>query len=328
MGVDPSSRFPPRVSRRRFLLGALAAGTLGPAVATACSSSGDGSGAAAGPQLVHLFSPDHVIAAGMPQRVPFGVVADPAARLDLADDAELAVRVLAGDDVVDETTVVGRVVDHDHVGPAADDPDHQHADLFRYFALRTVLPEPGIYDVEVRFDASTTARLPVQAFEPATVAVPLAGDALPVVSTPTTSDPAGIDPICTRSPDPCPFHELDVAEVLAAGRPLALLVATPALCATAYCGPVVDTLIEAIAAGGTAYGDLAAVHLEVYANASEVDGNYGDPALRIATPVAELGLEFEPSLFLVDRAGVVVDRIDNIFDRTELDGALAGITAG
>ncbi len=41
--------------------------------------------------------------------------------------------------------------------------------------------------------------------------------------------------------------------------------------------------------------------------------------------VQELGLTFEPSLFLVDPDGIVADRIDNVFDDLELRQGLAAI---
>ena len=40
---------------------------------------------------------------------------------------------------------------------------------------------------------------------------------------------AGIDPICTHDPV-CPLHDVTVADALEDGRPVALLVATPAFC--------------------------------------------------------------------------------------------------
>ena len=177
---------------------------------------------------------------------------------------------------------------------------------------------PGSYDLEVDFGRGAIGTLPVQAFDTADVELPLTGNPLPPIATPTLDAPAGISPLCTRAPEPCPFHADDVADLVAAGRPFALLVATPALCRTAYCGPVLETLI------GEApdFPDVSFVHLEVYANADEVSGNYDDPSIELARPVVELGLEFEPSLFLVDETGVVTDRIDNIFDRDELHQAL------
>lgn len=300
-----------RLSRRGFVLGGTSAGLL-----AACGVDGGSNGTDV--QLVALFSPDHVIAAGRPQRIPFAVV--DTGRLDLADDAEASVTISRDGEPVDAVSVSGHLVRHDH--PPRTEPDHTHANLLRYFALRTELAEPGIYDLEVDFGNGVTGTLPVQAFGPDEVDVVLAGERLPPITTPTTDDPGGISPLCTRNPRPCPFHDHDVTDALAAGRPLALLVATPALCQTAYCGPVLETLIET----APGFDHIAFVHLEVYANASEVDGNYADPGLRLAAPVAELGLTFEPSLFLVDAEGVVTDRIDNIFDRSELEAALGTLS--
>ncbi|MDH3679272.1 MAG: hypothetical protein OEV40_04900 [Acidimicrobiia bacterium] len=299
------------LSRRGFVIGGLAAGVL-----TACGTSGGGT-AEPRPQLVSLFSSDRVITAGLPQRIPFAVV--DAGGLLLGDTDEVEVVILADGDVVTTTSVRGRVVDHDHTAAKAD-TDHQHADLLRYYALRAELPKPGIYDLEVDFGSGGVGRLPVQAFDRSEVALPLPGDPLPPVVTPTLERPEGISPLCTRSPEPCSFHQHDVAEVIGTG-PLALLVATPALCFTAYCGPVLDTLIEL----APDFAGVTFVHLEVYANAADVDGNYADPALELARPVRELGLAFEPSLFLVDTSGTVVDRIDNVFDRSEAHDALAAL---
>lgn len=297
-----------RLSRRRFLLGG---GALGLA---ACGRSATEE--ADPPQLVHLFSSDHVIVAGRQQRIPFAVV--DSGNLSLPDGVQLPVRVLRDGEVIDELTVTGRIVDHDHVEA---DPDHQHANLLRYFALRTELPTAGIYDLEVDFGSSGIGRLPIQSFDHFDVPVVLPGDRLPTVVTPTFDDPTGIDPLCTRAPVPCPFHDISLDEVVAAGRPLALLIATPALCQTAYCGPVLETLI----AEAPAFPEVTAVHLEFWANGADVDGNYADPSLRLAQPVADLGLTFEPSLFVVDRQGTVVDRIDNLFDTDELRAALAAV---
>jgi hypothetical protein len=297
---------PRSLTRRTFLLGAGATGVL--------ASCGEAGGQIMPPQVVSLFSTDHVIAAGMPQRIPFAVV--DIGDLAVAETAEVPVTVRFGQEVIEHSTVTGRLVEHEDVSGA--DPDHQHANLLRYYALRTELPQPGIYDVEVDFAGQGVATLPIQAFDPAEISVVLPGQRLPPLATPTTADPEGISPLCTREPA-CPLHDVAVGSVLEAAEPLALLVATPALCQTAYCGPVLDTLL----AQASDFPHITMVHLEVYANAAEVDGNYADPAIEVAAPVIELGLTFEPSLFLVDRSGTVVDRIDNIYDAAELRSALA-----
>lgn len=324
----------PTLSRRRFLhrsfgtgsglllgsnLARIAVPTVGGAASLLAACGAD----PVPPTIVTLFSPDRVLAAGRDQRIPFAIVTpadDSGGEVALPpDDGLVSVTIKLDGDVILETEVGGRVVDHDHVG--ADDPDHQHANLFRYYALRANLPEPGIYDLTIGVEGVDSV-LPIQLFDPSEVKVPLLGEPFTAPATPTFDDSAGVDPICTRF-EPCPFHEISADVAQAEGRPLALLVATPAFCSTAYCGPVVETLI----AQSEAAPDVTFVHAEVYANPREVDGNLLDPAIRLAPAVAELGLEFEPSLFLVSADGILVDRIDNVFDATELAEVLADLTA-
>ena len=306
-----SEAMPNRVSRRSFLLGSGSAGLL-----AACGSADTNDG---GPQLVSLFSTDRVLVAGARQRIPFAVVN--LGDLNVADTEQVPVRLLFEGEVIEASTVAGRVVDHDHTGSDVD-PDHQHADLFRYFALRTELPEPGIYDLEVDFGQGRIARLPIQAFDAAEAGVVQPGQAMPALATPTNNRPLGVEPICTRPVEPCPFHDLSLDDGLADKRALAVLISTPALCSTAYCGPVLETLIEA----SSDFVGVTPIHLEVYRNAGEVGGNLADPKLEAAASMEGLGLEFEPSLFLVDQNGMVVDRIDNVFDESELRAGLSAIS--
>ncbi len=272
------------------------------------------------PILVPMFANDRVLTAGRMERITFGVAAaDPTLGQDQVDlppdDAVLDVVILRDGDVVYETSVAGHVVDHDHVGNP--DPNHQHANIFRYYPLRAELPDPGIYDLAITVEGHDLT-LPIQIFDAAETSVPLVGDPFPSVVTPTIDDPAGVDRICTRI-ERCPFHTVSASSVLADGRPMALLVATPAVCQTAYCGPVLETLIEQSAA----FPDVEFIHVEVYANSDEVGGNYLDPDIRVAPALEAMGLEFEPSLFLVAADGTLVDRLDNVFDGSEVAAALA-----
>ena len=333
---------PPKVSRRRFLRrsasmgsGAALGSTLakltlpaaGSGLLAACSST-----SVAAPTVVPLFSPDRILVAGIDQRIPIGLVTpsagDAGADADEvalpADDSPIEISIRFDGEIVGEASVLGRIVTHDHLSDS--DPDHQHANLFRYYPLRATLSQPGIYDLEISVtdDASgqtATAMMPVQIFDPSEVLVPLPGNPFPVVDTPTFDDPAGIDRLCTRFEEPCPVHAASAADIMAAGKPMALLVATPAFCSTAYCGPVVDTLIEA----SGAFPGIEFVHVEVYANTDEVDGNYQDERIRLAPAVEAIGLTFEPSLFLVDSTGLLVERIDNVFDGTEVTEALSAL---
>ncbi len=302
------------VSRRAFLAGIPAAAVVGVGIFYLKRPKDE----QAAPTLVPLYSPNRVIAAGIEQRIPFAVVDDDVAST-LKDDDTVKVRVLQNGEKIDELSVAGRVVEHDHVGEDVD-PGHQHAELFRYYPLRANLPDPGIYDLEVVF-SGVTATMPVQAFAPDEIGLVVPGEKMPAIESATVNDPGSVDTLCTRFEQECPFHDKSIAELLSESKPFAVLVATPALCVTAYCGPVLELLIEA----ADRYPSISMCHIEPWENAAEVGNDYSNPDIRFADSVVELGLEFEPSLFLVDGKGELVERIDNLFDATELDSALKSL---
>ena len=143
------------------------------------------------------------------------------------------------------------------------------------------------------------------------VLVPKMGDSLPSFDTPTFADHRQVEPICTRQPKPCPFHEVTLSDALKLGVPVAYLVGTPSHCSTGTCSPALDGLIEVATRVGNR---VAFVHAEVYADKA---------ATVIAPAVKALGLTFEPTLFIVDATGEIIQRLDAVFDSLEITEALA-----
>jgi hypothetical protein len=96
------------------------------------------------------------------------------------------------------------------------------------------------------------------------------------------------------------------------GKPLALIIATPAFCQTAVCGPVLDVLLS----HRDRMGDrVRMVHAEVYVNPEE--------SLNETTEaVKAYKLPFEPVLFLAAADGTIRARLDNIFDEVEVGEGL------
>jgi len=133
---------------------------------------------------------------------------------------------------------------------------------------------------------------------------PVPGTAAPRAASPTAANPLGVDPICTRNP-PCPLHDVSLDTVIGAGKPVAVMLATPALCQSRYCGPVLDDLLTLT----NQYKDrITFVHAEIYTNLS---GNETTPTVQA------WGIESEPWLFGVDGAGNVVARLDGAFGHDE-----------
>ena len=139
--------------------------------------------------------------------------------------------------------------------------------------------------------------------------VPGPGERAPTVSTPTTSDVPDVSEIDTRVP-PSTMHDEDLADVLGR-KPVVLLFATPALCQSRVCGPVVDVAEQV----KRDYGDrVAFIHQEVY---NENDLNKGvRPQLRA------YNLPSEPWLFVIDRQGVITTAIEGPFGVAELEAAV------
>ncbi|MDX6627030.1 MAG: hypothetical protein QOE56_2019 [Solirubrobacterales bacterium] len=146
--------------------------------------------------------------------------------------------------------------------------------------------------------------------------IPTVGDQAPKVHTPTAADVGGdLAKIDTRVP-PDQMHAVDFADVVGR-KPVVLVFATPALCQSRVCGPVVD-VVQQVA---DQYKDQAAfIHTEVY--------NDNDPSKGIRPQLRAFGLETEPWTFLIDRNGVVRDRIEGAYGVSELEQAMKKILPG
>jgi hypothetical protein len=140
--------------------------------------------------------------------------------------------------------------------------------------------------------------------------IPAVGDQAPSTHTPTVSDVGDISQIDTRDPHDT-MHDVDLADAIGK-QPVVLLFATPALCVSRVCGPVVDVAEQVKSEVGD---DAAFIHMEVFA------GN--DPNQGVRPQLSAYGLETEPWLFVIDRDGKVVERIEGAFSANELTAAFA-----
>jgi hypothetical protein len=147
--------------------------------------------------------------------------------------------------------------------------------------------------------------------------IPAVGTAPPRMHTPTLTDVGGnAAAIDTRLP-PSSMHDVDFADVLGK-KPVVLLFATPQLCQSRVCGPVVD-LAEQVKADAS-NSDVAFIHMEVYRD------NRIDRGIR--PQMAAFHLQSEPWLFTFNRAGKVAARIEGAFSERELNDAIAKAKAG
>ncbi len=140
--------------------------------------------------------------------------------------------------------------------------------------------------------------------------IPQVGEKAPIIHTLTADDVGGdVSQIDTRVPHD-DMHDDDLADVLGR-KPVVLLFATPALCQSRVCGPVVDEAEQV----KQQYGDrVAFIHQEIY--------NKNDPNAGLRPQVQAYNLRTEPWLFVIDKQGRITTRIEGAFSAAELEKAV------
>jgi hypothetical protein len=139
--------------------------------------------------------------------------------------------------------------------------------------------------------------------------IPEVGEPAPKVETDTVASAGGdAEAIDTRRPT-SDMHANFADEL--GKKPIALLFATPQLCQSRVCGPVVDVGLQLRAR----YGDqVAFIHQEVYTD--------NDPNKGLREPLQAFGLQTEPWLFVVGTDGRVTARLEGSFGIDAFEQAL------
>lgn len=134
------------------------------------------------------------------------------------------------------------------------------------------------------------------------------------VHTPTVAqaghDLASID---TRVPPAPDLQQTDLASVLG-HKPVVLLFATPALCQSRVCGPVVDIEDQVKSEIGSR---VAFIHVEIY--------NQNLVAKGFRPQVRAYRLPTEPWLFVIDSHGRIAARFEGAFSADELRAAVQNV---
>ena len=177
-----------------------------------------------------------------------------------------------------------------------------------YWPLEFELDKVGLYVINLF--GSDQPGSSIQLFDRKEIDIPLIGDPLPAIDTPTNAEPRDVNPVCTRTPA-CPLHDVNLRDALKAGKPIAYLLGTPAYCQTGTCSPALDALLAARDEVGDA---VTFIHAEIYTDST---------ATTPAKAVSDYNLSFEPVLFITNADGILVDRLDAIFDANEVKSVLA-----
>jgi hypothetical protein len=134
---------------------------------------------------------------------------------------------------------------------------------------------------------------------------PRPGDEAIRIDTPTKAEVGDVSKIDTRVP-PDTMHDVNFADVLGK-KPVVLVFATPALCKSRVCGPVVDEVEQL----KSQFGDKAAfIHMEIYKD--------NDLAKGYRPQVRAWRLPSEPWTFMIGRDGRVVASFEGAASVAEL----------
>jgi hypothetical protein len=128
--------------------------------------------------------------------------------------------------------------------------------------------------------------------------------------TPVATSPSATAKICTRTP-PCPLHYISLDRALDSGKPTVLSFATPLLCASRLCGPVVDEQVAVFNKLGT---KANFIHLELYPE-RDID--------KPAPLFTAWGFQSEPWMIVIDRDRIIRGRLgDGPTAASEIEAAL------
>lgn len=287
------------ISRRRFITGAIAIAGGGSVVGTVASCSGGSSpsnlAALTDLQIVQRF-PQVLVPGNV--RIPVSLANNDGL---LAVDGAIELPETLTANIVNAET--GEVV----VGPITAQR-HDAGLSIPYYPFRANVEEVGIYSIVL--DGGSPDGAGIQIMDPSQISIPLVGTALPPFETPTVDDNRGVNPICTYLPAACSLHSITLSDALALGKPIAYLVGTPAHCSTGTCSPALEALLQVSEKLGDS---MTFIHAEIYTD---------DTATVVAPAVQALNMTYEPALFIADAQGIVIERLDAVFDAVEINEVL------
>jgi hypothetical protein len=189
----------------------------------------------------------------------------------------------------------------------SDDPDAAKA----VYVTDLMLDKPGEWRLIAlvrRGDEVSSTRLLGSTVVDPHDSIPAPGEATPRIHTPTVDDVGDVSDIDTRVPHDT-MHDVDLADALGK-KPVVLMFATPALCVSRVCGPVVD-IAEQVKAD---HADVDFIHMEIY---NDNDANKG-----LRPQVRDFNLRTEPWTFVIDRNGRIDTRIEGALSAEELEQAV------
>ena len=120
-----------------------------------------------------------------------------------------------------------------------------------------------------------------------------------------------------RDPD---LYRTTIADAIGSGMPTVIVMASPAFCINAVCGPQVEVLRQL---KDKYQGRANFIHVDLYDNPDEIQGDLS--RARISPTVLEWRLPSAEWSFVIDRDGKVAARFESFATLDELDHALGRV---
>ena len=198
--------------------------------------------------------------------------------------------------------------------------------LFRPFPLGT----RGLYAAQMQFDApgdwgldiavldenANTLRAELRFRVPEQTAAPANG-APATASDSKTLATHSIEELTTGTLQDTDLYQISIADAVESGLPTVIVMASPAFCTNAVCGPQVDVLSEL---QDKYAGRAHFIHVDFFDNPDEIQGDL--TRARVSPTVLEWNLPSTEWSFVVNADGIIHQRFEGFAPIEELEDAL------
>ena len=198
--------------------------------------------------------------------------------------------------------------------------------LFRPFPLGT----RGLYAAQMQFDTPGDWGLEIAVLdeEANTLRAQLRFDVPEQTAAPANGAPAtasanktlathSIEELTTGSLQDTDLYQISIADAVQSGTPTVIVIASPAFCTNAVCGPQVDVLSEL---KDKYKGKANFIHVDFFDNPDEIQGDLS--RARVSPTVLEWNLPSTEWSFVVNSDGTIYRRFEGFAPIEELEDAL------
>ncbi len=198
--------------------------------------------------------------------------------------------------------------------------------LFRPFPLGS----RGLYSAQMQFDSPGSWELDIAVLDeeantlraklhfevPEQTAAPANG-AQAAISASKTLASHSIEELTTGTLQDTDLYQISIADAVQSGLPTVIVMASPAFCTNAVCGPQVDVLSEL---KDKYKGKAHFIHVDFFDNPSEIQGDLS--RARVSPTVIEWNLPSTEWSFVVNPEGIIHQRFEGFAPIEELEDAL------